>query len=61
MELHGKRVAMVEDQYEDLELWYPALRLREAGDRVTVVGTLIVALVETSGATVSLSLYTLER
>jgi protease I len=39
MELHSKRVAiLVEDHYEDLELWYPALRLREAGAQVTVVG-----------------------
>src|SRR5215470_17978407 len=40
MELQGKRVAiLVEDNYEDLELWYPSLRLLEAGARVTVVGT----------------------
>jgi protease I len=32
MQLHGKRVAILaENLYEDLELWYPALRLREAG------------------------------
>ena len=30
--LNGKRVAvLVEKLYEDLELWYPALRLKEAG------------------------------
>jgi protease I len=35
----GKRVAiLVEKFYEDLELWYPALRLREAGASVTIVG-----------------------
>ena len=35
----GKRVAvLVEKLYEDLELWYPALRLREAGATVTIVG-----------------------
>ncbi|MEP0843311.1 MAG: type 1 glutamine amidotransferase, partial [Phycisphaerae bacterium] len=28
----------VEDQYEDLELWYPRLRLSEAGAAVTVAG-----------------------
>ncbi|MEO6808011.1 MAG: type 1 glutamine amidotransferase domain-containing protein [Isosphaeraceae bacterium] len=35
----GKRVAvLVEKLYEDLELWYPVLRLREAGCTVTIVG-----------------------
>jgi protease I len=39
MELGGKRVAvLVEDLYEDLELWYPVLRLREAGAEVKIVG-----------------------
>jgi protease I len=39
MELRGKQVAiLVEDTYEDLELWYPTLRLREAGADVTIVG-----------------------
>ncbi len=39
MELSGKRVAVLaEDHYENLELWYPALRLREAGAKVTIVG-----------------------
>jgi len=38
MELTGKRVAVLaEDLYEELELWYPALRLREAGAEVTIV------------------------
>lgn len=37
--LHGKRIAvLVEKLYEDLELWYPVLRLREAGCEVKVVG-----------------------
>lgn len=37
--LQGKRVAvLVEKLYEDLELWYPVLRLREAGCAVTIVG-----------------------
>jgi deglycase len=34
-----KRVAvLVEKFYEDLELWYPVLRLREAGHQVRIVG-----------------------
>ena len=37
--LEGKRVLIfVADEYEDLELWYPKLRLQEAGARVTVAG-----------------------
>lgn len=40
MELHGKRVAILaENLYQELELWYPLLRMREAGAEVTVVGT----------------------
>jgi len=39
MELEGKRIAILaEDNYQELELWYPLLRLREAGATVTVVG-----------------------
>ncbi len=39
MDLRGRRVAVfVEDLYEDLELWYPVLRLREAGADVVLVG-----------------------
>ncbi len=39
MELKGTRVAvLVEEIYEDLELWYPTLRLREAGAEVKIVG-----------------------
>ncbi len=39
MELEGKRVAVfVEEVYEDLELWYPVMRLREAGAEVRIVG-----------------------
>jgi protease I len=37
--LKGKRVAILaEDLYEDLELWYPLLRLREEGAETVVVG-----------------------
>lgn len=37
--LTGKRVlCFVGDIYEDLELWYPKLRLEEAGAHVTVAG-----------------------
>lgn len=37
--LAGKRVLMfVEHVYEDLELWYPKLRLAEAGAEVVVAG-----------------------
>ncbi len=40
MELEGKRVAILaEDNYEDLELWYPYYRLKEAGAEVRVVGS----------------------
>ena len=39
MELSNKRIAILaEDNYQDLELWYPLLRLKEAGAQVTVVG-----------------------
>jgi protease I len=39
MELKGKRAAiLVEQQYQEMEVWYPLYRLREAGCKVTVVG-----------------------
>ncbi|MGC9335833.1 MAG: type 1 glutamine amidotransferase domain-containing protein [Anaerolineae bacterium] len=39
LELEGKRIAILaEDNYEDLELWYPLLRMKEAGAEVSVVG-----------------------
>ena len=39
MELKGKRIAILaEDTYQELELWYPLLRMREAGAEVVVVG-----------------------
>lgn len=40
MLLKGRRIAvLVEDQYQDLEVWYPMLRLREEGAQVISVGT----------------------
>jgi protease I len=39
-ELKGKTVAiLVEDLYQELEVWYPAYRLREAGAKTLFVGT----------------------
>jgi protease I len=39
MDLKGKRVAvLVEQQYQEMEVWYPVYRLREAGCQVTLVG-----------------------
>jgi protease I len=39
MELSGKRAAiLVEQVYQEMELWYPLYRLREAGCKVTLVG-----------------------
>jgi len=39
MELTGKRIAVLAaDLYEDNELWYPRIRLTEAGAEVKVVG-----------------------
>ena len=40
MSLQGKRVAiLVEDLYQDQEVWYPYYRLKEAGVDVVLVGT----------------------
>ena len=40
MTLQGKRVAiLVEDLYQDQEVWYPYYRLKEAGAEVAFVGT----------------------
>ena len=37
--LQGKRAAvLVEQMYQELEVWYPVYRLREAGCQVTLVG-----------------------
>jgi protease I len=39
MELTNKRAAvLVEQQYQEMEVWYPIYRLREAGCKVTLVG-----------------------
>ncbi len=39
MNLEGKRIAILaENNYHELELWYPLLRMREAGASVIVVG-----------------------
>jgi deglycase len=38
-ELKGKRAAvLVEQQYQEMEVWYPVYRLREAGCQVSLVG-----------------------
>jgi protease I len=38
-ELEGRRAAvLVEQQYQEMEVWYPVYRLREAGCKVTLVG-----------------------
>ena len=34
-----KAAVLVEDQYQELEVWYPYLRLKEAGFEVKLVGT----------------------
>lgn len=34
-----KIIVLAEDLYEDLELWYPALRFREEGATVVIAGT----------------------
>lgn len=39
MELAGKRIAVLaEDLYQEMELWYPLYRFREAGAEVVVIG-----------------------
>jgi len=40
MRLEGVRIAILaENQYEDLELWYPYYRLKEEGADVKIIGT----------------------
>jgi protease I len=40
MDLAGKRIAiLIEDLYQEHEFWYPFYRMKEAGAKVTVVGT----------------------
>lgn len=40
MSLQGKRIAILaENLYQELEIWYPLLRFREAGAEVVVVGS----------------------
>jgi len=40
MQLKEKRIAILAaDSYEDLELWYPYYRMKEAGAEVKIVGT----------------------
>ncbi len=39
MELQGKKVAvLVDNLYQEMEVWYPVYRLREAGAEVVLVG-----------------------
>ncbi|MFW6202855.1 MAG: type 1 glutamine amidotransferase domain-containing protein [Marinilabilia sp.] len=39
MELEGKKIAaLIHQVYEDMELWYPVIRLREAEARVILTG-----------------------
>ncbi|MBD8067684.1 type 1 glutamine amidotransferase domain-containing protein [Bacillus sp. PS06] len=39
MQLQNKKIIqLVSDEFEDLELWYPVLRLREEGATVHIVG-----------------------
>jgi len=40
MELKGRRIALLAaEDYEDLELWYPYYRMKEAGAEVKIIGT----------------------
>lgn len=39
LKLHNKKIIqLVSDDFEDLELWYPVLRLREEGAEVVIAG-----------------------
>lgn len=35
---HKKIIALIDDEFEDLELWYPVMRLQEEGAAVHLVG-----------------------
>lgn len=38
-QLHGKRIAiLIENNYQELEVWYPLFRFQEAGAKVRLVG-----------------------
>lgn len=40
MTLHGRKIGvLIEKDYQDLEVWYPALRLKEEGATVLLIGT----------------------
>ena len=40
MELSGKRVGIfVEKMYQEFEFWYPYFRMKEAGAKVSIIGT----------------------
>lgn len=40
MSLKNKRIAVLaEEQYDLLELWYPAIRMQEEGAKVDIIGT----------------------
>jgi protease I len=40
MELTGKRVGIfVENMYQEYEFWYPYFRMKEAGAKVSIIGT----------------------
>ncbi|MEI6684884.1 MAG: DJ-1/PfpI family protein, partial [Planctomycetota bacterium] len=39
MSLHGKKIiVLLEQQYQEMEVWYPYYRLKEAGAEVVMVG-----------------------
>ena len=55
MELRGKTVAvLVEQQYQELEVWYPYYRLREAGATVVMVSQYPGGLPGTDGSYIAL-------
>ncbi|NLD42392.1 MAG: type 1 glutamine amidotransferase [Chloroflexi bacterium] len=57
MSVKGKKVAiLVEDMYEELELWYPYYRLLEAGAQVTLVGPEVKTYASKNGYTAKATL-----